>query len=177
MGGLGDLLGGLLGGQGVQGQGAGGEGLDDLLAGLGGGQGAAGGSGSQGGAGLGGMLAALAPMLGTALAGGGLQKLLSGFQANGMEDKVQSWVGTGDNAPLSAAEVETVVSSEQIEEIAQRLGVSHEQAASVLADVIPDVVNGVSPDGSLPDEGRLDDVFSQLAQSGRAWDRRPGTGA
>ena len=58
---------------------------------------------------MGGMLVALAPMLGAALAGGGLQKLLGGFQANGMDDKVQSWVGPGENAPLSAAEVESVV--------------------------------------------------------------------
>ncbi len=164
MGGLGDLLGGLLGAQSGQGGGAGAGGLGDVLGGLtrgGGRSGAGGGSG-----GMGGMLAALAPMLGAALAGGGLQKLLSGFQANGMDDKVQSWVGPGDNAPLSAAEVESVVSADQIAEIAQRLGVSPEEAASVLADVIPDVVNGVTPDGQLPDQSQLDDVFSQLTQAG-----------
>jgi len=164
--GLGDLLGGLLGGQGGQeGQAGGAGGLDDLLGGLTGGSGGQAGSGGGGG-GMGGMLAALAPMIGTALAGGGLEKLLAGFQANGMEDKVQSWVGSGDNEPLNASEVETVVSSEQIEEIAQRLGVSHEEAASVLADVIPDVVNGVTPDGNLPAESQLDDAFGQLAQAG-----------
>lgn len=167
MGGLGDLLGGLLGGQSGQGGGGSGAGgLGDLLGGLAGG-GGSGTSGGGGGGGMGGMLVALAPMLGAALAGGGLQKLLGGFQANGMDDKVQSWVGTGENASLSAAEVESVVSPEQIEEVAQRLGVSHEEAASVLADVIPDVVDGVSPSGQLPDQSQLDDVFSQLAQAGR----------
>ena len=38
----------------------------------------------------------------------------------------------------------------------------------MLADVIPDVVNGVSPDGQLPDQSQLDDVFSQLAGAGAA---------
>jgi uncharacterized protein YidB (DUF937 family) len=160
MGGIGDLLGGLLGGQ-QGGGGGGGGGIGDLLGALGGG------GGAQGGSGGGGMMAALAPLLGSALAGGGLQKLLSGFQANGMEDKVQSWVGTGDNLPLSAAEVEQVVSHEQIAQIAQRLGVSEQEAASVLSDVIPDVVNGVTRDGQLPDSSRLDDVFGQLANAGR----------
>jgi uncharacterized protein YidB (DUF937 family) len=157
MSGLGDLLGGLLSGQGGQGSGGAG-GLGGLLGGLGG--------GGQGGGGMGGMLAALAPVIGTALAGGGLQKLLSGFQQNGMDDKVQSWVGTGENASLSASEVQQVVSDDQIAEVAERLGVSREQAASVLADVIPDVVNGVTPDGQLPDQGQLDDVFGKLAQAG-----------
>ena len=156
MGGIGDLLGGLTGGEGGRG-----GGLDDLLGGLLGGSGS---GGTRGGSA--GMLAALAPLLGSLLAGGGLQKILSGFQNAGLGDKVDSWKSTGSNEPLSADEVEQVLSQEQIAEIAQRLGVSESEAAAAIGDVMPGLVDKLSPEGELVDQGSLDDVFGALARTG-----------
>ncbi|HEU0336480.1 MAG TPA: YidB family protein [Gaiellaceae bacterium] len=153
-GGLDDLLGGL-GGKG---------GLQDLLGGLlGGGGGAAGSGGADG---MGGLMAALAPMLGSLLSGGGLQKVLSGFQEQGMGDKVDSWVSTGSNEPVSGGEVEQALGREQMAQIAQQLGIPEEQAASVVANVLPDLVDRLSPEGELPDEGSLDELAGSLRGMG-----------
>jgi uncharacterized protein YidB (DUF937 family) len=157
---LDDLLGGLLGGK----SGSGG-GLGDLLGGLTGGSKAAGGGG--GGAS---MLAALAPLLASLLAGGGLQKLLSQFQAKGMGAKANSWMSTGENEPLTGEEVRQVVGEDTVRDAASRLGVSEDEAASDLAELIPKLVDNASPEGQLMDEQTLDDAFGKLAAVGRAGD-------
>ena len=154
-GGLGELLGGLAGG-------GGGGGLGDILGGLTGGDDA---KGAMPG-GMGGLLTALLPMVGGMLAGGGLQKMLSGFQANGLEAQADSWIGTGENAPISGADVRKVVGDDQIAQIASQLGVSEDEAADAVAQVLPTVVDRVSPDGHLAPESELDAAFGALEQAG-----------
>ena len=157
-GGLGDLLGGLAGG----GSGSSG-GLGDILGGLAGGSGR-----SSGGAagGLGGLLGSLLPVLGGMLANGGLQKVLSGFQANGLSSQANSWVGTGENAPISGDDVKKVVSADELSQIAAKLGVSEDEAADAVAQVLPTVVDKVSPEGQLAPESELDAAFGALKQLG-----------
>jgi len=154
-GGLGDILGGLAGGGG-----SGGGGLGDILSGL------TGGGGAKGGVGMGGLLGSLLPMLGGLLAGGGLQKVLSGFQAKGLSAQADSWVGTGENEPISGADVREVVGDEEISRIAQELGVSVDEAAAAVAQVLPEVVDKVTPDGTLPPDDELDSAFGALKQLG-----------
>ncbi len=156
-GGLGDLLGGLAGGESA------GGGLGDILGGLSG----LGGSepGAQPG-GMGGLLGSLLPMLGGLLAGGGLQKVLSGFQANGLTAQAGSWVGTGENEPISGADVRKVVGGEELAKIATALGVSEDEAANAVARVLPEVVDSVSPDGHLAPDSELDSAFEALEELG-----------
>jgi uncharacterized protein YidB (DUF937 family) len=184
MAGLDDLLGSLA----KQGSGEGGGGLDDLLGGLlGGGSGS--GGGSQGGLGgledvLGGLLgggasggnpgtatqgmnmgvvvAALGPLLAKLLKGGGLSKMMQGAQANGLSAQADSWVGTGGNAPVSPQEVRGVVGDDAVAELAQNAGISHDQAADVLAHVVPQVVSGLTPDGQLPADNDLDQLVAKF---------------
>ncbi len=145
---LDDLLGGLLGGRG--------GGVGGILGGLAGGK-----SGGSGG----GLMAALLPMIGGMLAGGGLSKLLSGFQAQGLSSQADSWVGTGPNEPVTAGQVSQVIGDDQIGQIAERLGVSHDEAAQAIAEVLPQVVDRVSPDGQLPPEQDLNQAFDRLAHA------------
>ena len=144
---LDDLLGGLLGGQG--------GGIGGMLGGVTGGS-------------SGGLAGALVPMIGGMLAGGGLSKLLSGFHAQGLSSQADSWVGTGPNEPVTAGQVGQVIGDDQIEQIAAKLGVSHDEAAQAIADVLPQVVDTVSPDGQLPPEQDLDQAFDRLAQAAPA---------
>jgi uncharacterized protein YidB (DUF937 family) len=152
MSGLDDVLGDLLGGQG------GGGGLGSVLSGLTGGGGS---GGSVGGAGA---LAALAPTVGGLLAGGGLEKMLAGFQSKGMGAQADSWVGTGENEPVTGDQVREVIDDDEIAQVAEKLGVSHEQAASALAEVLPHVVDRASPEGQLPPQEELDSAFEKLQQ-------------
>jgi uncharacterized protein YidB (DUF937 family) len=139
--------------------------LDDLLGGLLGGSGGAGGAlgsllgGSRGGASP---LTALLPVVTGMLAGGGLGKIMSGLQAAGLEDKAKSWVAKGENKPLTADEVKRVVPAEKIAEVAQKAGVSHDDAAGLIAQALPAVVDHVTPDGHVPDDGAVDQSLGKL---------------
>lgn len=161
-GGLGEILGGLAGGQT-----AGSGGLGDILGSILGGGGAPAGSGGPAAAtGLGGMLTTLLPMLGSLLAGGGLQKILSSLQANGLSAQTDSWVGTGENEPVSGADVRQAIGSDEIARIAQQLGVSDDEAADAVAQVLPVVVDKVSPGGHLEPEDKLGSAFAALEHLG-----------
>jgi uncharacterized protein YidB (DUF937 family) len=142
-GGLGDLLGGLAGGA------AGAGSLDGILGTL------SGSSGGQGPGGLGGLLTALVPAVGGMLAGGGLKNVLASFEANGLGAQAASWVGQGANEPISAADVEKAVAHDQLAGIASELGVSEAEAAEGVAQVLPAVVDRLTPDGVLPADDTL----------------------
>jgi uncharacterized protein YidB (DUF937 family) len=151
MSGLDDILGGLMGGKGGSG------GLEDVLGGLMGGRGGGGGGGTMG---------ALMPVLAGLLASGGLSKILGGLKANGLSAQADSWVGTGANEPVSGKDIEQAAGREQIQQVAQQLGVSESQAAEVVAQALPEVVDKVSPEGELPPEQDLDAAFDKLAKAG-----------
>ena len=157
-GGLNDLLGGLLGGSSGGAQG----GLEDVLGGLLGG----GSSGSPGtaakGMNMAAVVAALGPLLAKLLKSGGLSKLLQGAQTSGLSAQADSWVGTGANAPVSGQEVRSVVGDDTVSELAQQAGITNDEAADVLAQVVPQVVNGLTPDGKLPADDDLDQLVAKF---------------
>lgn len=155
MSGLDDLIGGLLGGKGGAGGALGGV-LGDLTGGAKGGLGGVGGNP---------MIGMLLPLVGGLLAGGGLQKLLAGFQERGLGAQADSWVGRGENEPVTAEQVAEVVGPDKVKQIAQQLGVSHEEAAAGIAAVLPHVVDHVSPEGQLPPDTEIDSTLDQLSQS------------
>ena len=57
-----------------------------------------------------------------------------------------------------------MIGDEQIGEIAAKLGVSHDEAAAAVAQVLPHLVDKASPDGKLPEQGELDSAFDKLRQ-------------
>ena len=150
MGGLGDLLKGAGGG-------SGGGGLGDLLGGI------LGGSGGASSSGLGGnpMLRMLLPLVASMLMNGGLQKILGRLQQGG-SSKGQSWVSTGPNEPADADDIKAALDEQELAQIAQQLGVSEDEAAEAVAQVLPDVVDQATPDGELPDDAELDRKFGRL---------------
>ncbi|HET6683764.1 MAG TPA: YidB family protein [Gaiella sp.] len=161
-GGLDDLLGGLLGGGSRDSQGGRG-GLEDVLGGLlgGGGSGGSPGTAAQG-MNMGAVVAALGPLLAKLLKGGGLSKMMQGAQASGLSSQADTWVSTGGNAPVSGQEVRGVVGDDAVDELAQNAGISHDQAAEVLAHVVPQVVSGLTPDGKLPADNDLDQLVAKF---------------
>lgn len=120
--------------------------LDDAV-------GALGGQGGSGNAGLG----ALGGLVERA---GGVQGVMSKLEAAGLGDKVQSWVGTGDNKAISPEEVKRALGPEEVRGAAERAGVSEDEAATGIAGMLPQLIDRVSPDGKLPDIGPLDDMLS-----------------
>lgn len=86
---------------------------------------------------------------------GGLGGLLQSFQQGGLGDVVNSWVSTGQNLPISAEQIQAVLGGGKLQEIAAQLGVSTEQASGGLADLLPQVVDKLTPNGQVPEGGDL----------------------
>ncbi len=87
---------------------------------------------------------------------GGVQGIIAKAQAAGLGDKVQSWVGSGSNLPISADEVTRIFPPEQIESFAAQHGVPAGVATQILAHLLPHAVDGQTPDGtaaSAPADG------------------------
>lgn len=85
---------------------------------------------------------------------GGLQALVNTFREKGLGDIVTSWIGTGENLPISGEQLKSVLGNEQVQAIAQKLGVSPADASNALADSLPQIVDKLTPNGQLP-EGNL----------------------
>jgi uncharacterized protein YidB (DUF937 family) len=162
-GGIDDLLGGLLGGAGGSGGSSGsGGGIDDLLGGLlGGGSGGSGGA-KAGGVNMGALVAALAPVVIGMIKSGGLQKVVQGFQQKGMGAQADSWVSTGGNAQVSGSDMRVGLGDDDVRQFAQEAGMPEDEAADVLAAVVPQVVNGLTPDGRVPSDDELEALLRSL---------------
>nr|WP_319004149.1 YidB family protein [Ferribacterium limneticum] len=86
---------------------------------------------------------------------GGLGGLVQSFQQGGLGNIVNSWVSTGQNLPISAEQIQEILGGGQLQNIASQLGVSTEQASGSLADLLPQVVDKLTPNGQLPEGGDL----------------------
>jgi uncharacterized protein YidB (DUF937 family) len=106
-----------------------------------------------GGGGLGDILGQM--LGGSARGSGGLGELLEQFQRAGFPDQVRSWVGTGQNLPIPPEAVENVFGPGGLAEIARRAGVSEKDASRGLSELMPEVVDRMTPDGQLPDDSAL----------------------
>jgi uncharacterized protein YidB (DUF937 family) len=85
---------------------------------------------------------------------GGLSGLVQAFSKGGLGDVVQSWVGTGANLPVSAEQLMSVLGGAGgLGKIAQQLGLNEADAAHQLAQVLPGLVDKVTPQGQVPEGG------------------------
>ena len=150
-------------------------GLDDLLGGLlGGGQGGAQGgapdlgamlgqlTGGQGGLDMGKLAALAGPVLAAIQQSGGLDKILGQLQSGGLGDIVNSWVGTGANQAVDPSALGNAFGADQIANIANQSGVSVDEVQQGLSNLLPGLVDKISPNGQLPDASSLNDILGQL---------------
>ena len=80
-----------------------------------------------------------------------ISSLLSGLQSGGLEGVVNSWLGDGDNEPISADQLKGAVDGEKLTELASALGTDEETVLSGLQDAVPEMVDKSSSGGSLLD--------------------------
>ncbi|HWR16841.1 MAG TPA: YidB family protein [Terriglobales bacterium] len=81
---------------------------------------------------------------------GGISGLAHRFTANGLGDMIHSWISTGQNLPISPEQVQNVLGSDQVQAIADKAGISPEAAQSGLAQVLPQIVDRLTPNGEVP---------------------------
>jgi uncharacterized protein YidB (DUF937 family) len=97
---------------------------------------------------------------------GGLGGLINAFQRNGMGDQMQSWIGTGQNMPISPDQLQQVLGQGTIGQIAQQLGLSPQASASGLSELLPQLIDRLTPNGQAPqgDLGDIADIMARLGQ-------------
>jgi uncharacterized protein YidB (DUF937 family) len=89
-------------------------------------------------------------MLGSLLAqSGGLQGLANKFTQSGQQNAFQSWVGMGENQPISGNQIQNALGSEQVSAIANRMGVDPAVASTFLAEYLPKIVDKLTPAGKI----------------------------
>ena len=115
--------------------------------------------------GLGGLAGALGGLLANNGELGGLGGMVSKFDQAGMGDVIGSWIGKGDNAPISGNQLQDVLGSDAISGIAQKLGVNAQTLLPMLAALLPTLIDQLTPKGQLPAEGlgNQDDLLSSLS--------------
>jgi uncharacterized protein YidB (DUF937 family) len=114
-----------------------------------------------------GLVAALLPvvlgMIQGQQGGGGLGALLEQFKKAGLGQQVVSWVGTGQNLPISAGDIGKVFGNDKLAEIAKQAGVSHGDASAGLAELLPQLVDKLTPNGELH-AGQIEAGLGSLLQ-------------
>jgi uncharacterized protein YidB (DUF937 family) len=93
---------------------------------------------------------------------GGLGGLLSQFQRAGYGQQADSWVSTGQNQPIDGDVLSQVLGAGTLDRIAGQLGLPRREAADQVANALPDVVDRMTPQGSVPANG--DDLVARALE-------------
>jgi uncharacterized protein YidB (DUF937 family) len=83
---------------------------------------------------------------------GGLGGLLGQLQSSGLGAQAASWVGTGANMAVSGDQIDQAFGGAALGNVASQLGMSHGEASSAMAQILPELVNQLTPNGRVPDD-------------------------
>lgn len=93
---------------------------------------------------------------------GGLPGLLQKFQQAGFSEQVNSWLGEGKNLPISADQIITALGSGTLAKLASQFGMANDQASSGLAQILPGLVDSLTPGGKITDSPLSADKLGSL---------------
>jgi uncharacterized protein YidB (DUF937 family) len=81
---------------------------------------------------------------------GGLSAIVAKLQQAGLGDQVKSWIGNGQNLPITAEQLQQVLGSDTVKQLAAKFNIPVDQLGPILAQMLPKAVDQASPDGKLP---------------------------
>jgi uncharacterized protein YidB (DUF937 family) len=81
---------------------------------------------------------------------GGLTAIVAKLQQAGLGDQVKSWIGNGQNLPITAEQLQQVLGSDTVRQLAAKYNIPVDQITQILAQQLPKAVDHASPDGKLP---------------------------
>jgi uncharacterized protein YidB (DUF937 family) len=81
---------------------------------------------------------------------GGLQGIVAQFQQQGLGPTIQSWVGTGENLPISPEQIHQALGSDTVQQLAAKLGIPPDQLAAKLSEILPQAIDKMTPEGKVP---------------------------
>ena len=92
---------------------------------------------------------------------GGLGGLLNKLEQGGLGDQTKSWVGSGQNQPVSPSQLGSALGPSVMKTVSQLTGISEDDLAKQLSQVLPGVVNGLTPNGRLPTVAELSKMMER----------------
>ncbi len=81
---------------------------------------------------------------------GGVSGIVAQLEQQGLGNTVKSWVGTGPNQPISADQLHKALGSGALQELAAKFGLTPQDLASRLAQVLPQAIDKLTPGGVIP---------------------------
>ncbi len=95
---------------------------------------------------------------------GGLQGLIQTFKEKGLGDAVSSWISTGENQPVSGGQIQQALGGNFIQQIAEKLGSSGAEVSGGLANFLPEIIDKLTPNGTLPEGNQLQQSLESLKE-------------
>lgn len=135
-------------------------GLLDQISGKVGGMLGQGQAGTEGGASSG----LLQHLIGMLSQPGAMSNISNAFQSAGLGNVLQSWVGTGQNLPITGDQVQQVLGPDKVADLSAKAGVSEADTSNALAGMLPQVIDKLTPNGQVPSEGELSSTLSSLGK-------------
>lgn len=96
---------------------------------------------------------------------GGLQGLVQNFHDKGLGGVVSSWVSTGQNLPISADQIHQVLGNDQIRVLAAKAGISPDIAGPAIAQLLPTLVDKLTPNGQVPAHNNVMEMVGGLLKN------------
>ncbi|QMT45809.1 YidB family protein [Neisseria dentiae] len=98
---------------------------------------------------------------------GGVGNLINQLQQGGLGGALESWISTGSNQSVSGSDLQSALGSGLIEQVAAKFGMDGQQAGDLLAQYLPNLVDGATPNGSAQDADGfgLDDIASLVLKN------------
>jgi uncharacterized protein YidB (DUF937 family) len=91
---------------------------------------------------------------------GGLNELVQRFEQSGMGDVIQSWIGSGANKPIGTDELHRAISPGTVDRLSEQTGIEKGQLLPLLAQVLPNIVDRLTPNQHVPDEREVSRMHS-----------------
>jgi uncharacterized protein YidB (DUF937 family) len=86
---------------------------------------------------------------------GGLDALLNQFKQSGLGDIINSWIGTGQNQPISPPQLRQALGQERVNDLSRQTGAPQDDLLTQLAKYLPGVIDKLTPNGQLPNAADL----------------------
>ena len=99
------------------------------------------------------ILSTITGMLGNDGGHGGLGGLVGKFQQAGMGDAIGSWIGSGENQAVTGDQIGGALGGDVLSGLAKQMGVNSGEAGGILAQVLPGLINHMTPTGQAPTAG------------------------
>lgn len=87
---------------------------------------------------------------------GGLDGFLDKLRKAGLGEEADSWVKTGPNKPVDSGRLKPAIGEMTVSEIARRAGTSEQDVMEILTQVLPQLVDNMTPEGRVPTQQEVD---------------------